>query len=60
MSGLKIYLNKSVLFPLKECDQSTMNGVPVKKNVTYLGVIDKNEELCRALNFDPIVEQITK
>lgn len=33
------------LFPLKECDQAIMNGIPVKKNVTYLGtVVDKNEK----------------
>lgn len=61
MSGLKMNLNKSILFPLKECDESEMNGIPVKNTVTYLGVvIDKNEKLGSNLNFDPIVEQITK
>lgn len=60
-SALSKNLNKSVLFPLKECDQSVVNGIPVKKIVTYLGVvIDKNEKLHSDLNFDPIVEQITK
>lgn len=60
VSDLKMNLNKSVLFPLKECDQSPMNGIPVKKAVTYLGVIYKNEKHCSDLNFGPIVEQITK
>lgn len=38
------------LFPLKECDHARRNGIPVKKNVTYLGaVVDKNEKAWQQL-----------
>lgn len=35
VSGLKMNLNKSVLLPRTECDQSEVNGIPVKNTVTY-------------------------
>lgn len=61
VSGLKINLSKSVLFPLKECDLLEINGIPVKNMFTYLGiVINKNEKVHNSSNFDPIVEQIQK
>ncbi len=61
VSGLKMNLNKSVLLPIKGNDLSELNGIPVKNTVTYLGVhIDKNETNRCSLNFDPIIQQITK
>lgn len=61
VSGLKMNLSKSVLLPLRECNMSSINNIPVKSTFTYLGiVIDKNEKSRNNLNFDPIVEQITK
>lgn len=61
MSGLRINLNKSVLLPIKESDQSDLDGIPVKNTVTYLGVVvDKNENDRCNLNFNPITQQIAK
>ncbi len=61
VSGLSRNLNKSVLLPIKECDLSELDDIPVKNTVTYLGVvIDKNENNRCHLNFNPIIQQITK
>ncbi len=38
-------LDKSVLFPLKDCSSSEIENIPVKHKLTYLGVIIcKNEK----------------
>uniref|UniRef100_A0A3B3CA37 Reverse transcriptase domain-containing protein n=1 Tax=Oryzias melastigma TaxID=30732 RepID=A0A3B3CA37_ORYME len=61
VSGLKMNINKSVLFPLKDCDLSEINGISIKTSLTYLGIIiDKNETNRSDVNFKPITEQITK
>ena len=61
VSGLKINLNKSVLFPLKDSNLTEINGIPVKEKVTYLVVIiDKDKKLRSLSNLGPILEQITK
>uniref|UniRef100_A0A3P9LHW9 Reverse transcriptase domain-containing protein n=1 Tax=Oryzias latipes TaxID=8090 RepID=A0A3P9LHW9_ORYLA len=61
VSGLEMNLNKSVLFPLKDCASPEINGIPVKSSLTYLGIIiDKNEKNRSEVNFKPITEQIIK
>ncbi|CDQ93629.1 unnamed protein product [Oncorhynchus mykiss] len=50
--GLKININKSVLFPLKDCVLQEVYGIPIKDKVTYLGiVICKDEKQRSELNF---------
>lgn len=61
VSGLKININKSVLFPLKKSNLTEVNFIPVKDKVTYLGVIIEKDRKLRSLsNFGPVIEQITK
>lgn len=61
VSGLKMNLEKSVLFPLKDCSLLQIEGIPVKHQITYLGVvICKNEKQRSQLNFDPIIEKTKK
>lgn len=43
VSGLKINLDKSVLFPIKSCNLSSCYGIPIKEKVTYLGVVICND-----------------
>lgn len=44
VSGLKINLNKSVLFLLKESNLTEVNHKHIKNKVTYLGVIFEKED----------------
>lgn len=45
VSGLKMNCDKSVLFPLKDCSSTEIENIPVKHQLTYLGVvICKNEK----------------
>lgn len=61
VSGLKININKSVLFPLKDCVLQEVYGIPIKDKVTYLGiVICKDEKQRSELNFNPIIEKTKK
>ncbi len=39
VSGLKINIDNTVLFPLKYCSSSEIENIPVKHKLTYLGVI---------------------
>lgn len=39
VSGLKINLDKSVLFPIKPCNLLNCGGILIKEKVTYLGII---------------------
>lgn len=49
-SGLKLNLS------IKECAAPTVYNIPVKSEVTYLGiVITKNQERRSSLNFDPAI-----
>uniref|UniRef100_A0A8C6S964 Reverse transcriptase domain-containing protein n=1 Tax=Neogobius melanostomus TaxID=47308 RepID=A0A8C6S964_9GOBI len=60
VSGLRMNLNKSVLLPLKNCDDLEIHGIPVKRTITYLGVVLNSNQILRcSLNFDPIINQIT-
>ena len=57
VSGLKINLDKSVLFPLKDCSSTEIEHIPVKP-LTYLGVVIRKTEKQRSqLNFEPIIER---
>lgn len=61
VSGLRMNLNKSVLFPIKNSDLVQLDNIPVKKSVTYLGVvIDKNADNRCELNYNPIIQQVSK
>lgn len=45
VSDLKMNCNKSVLFPLKDCSSTEIENIPVKHQLTYLGlVVCKNEK----------------
>ncbi len=61
VSGLRKNLNKSVLFPVKKCDLSQLDNIPVKNSVTYLGVvIDKNVNNRCNLSYNAIIHQVNK
>jgi len=61
VSGLGMNMNKSVLFPLKECSLTNLCNIPIENQVTYLGVvICKNENLHNDLNFNPIINKTSK
>uniref|UniRef100_A0A3P9L5I7 Reverse transcriptase domain-containing protein n=1 Tax=Oryzias latipes TaxID=8090 RepID=A0A3P9L5I7_ORYLA len=60
-SGLKLNINKCELLPISECDHSVLHGIPVKSQITYLGImISKNTEDRCNLNFNPIIEKTKK
>lgn len=47
------------MLPLKKCDLLEIHDIPVKKNVTYLGVIlDFNQNNRCSINFEPIIKQV--
>lgn len=57
ISGLK--MNKSTLFSLKDCFLKEICGIPIKDDVTYLGIkVCKDLNRRSLLNFDPIIEKI--
>jgi len=59
VSGLKLNLNKCELFPLKNCELLDINGIPVKKVITYLGIkICKDEKERGQLNFQSVVKKV--
>lgn len=61
VSGLSLNIKKCELFSLKDCDLDEINGIPVKKVITYLGIkICKNEIDRGNLNFPPIIEKMKK
>lgn len=56
VSGLRMNLNKSVLFPIKKCDLVQLDNIPVKNSPTYLvSVIGKNAKIHCDLNYNPII-----
>lgn len=58
VSDLKMNINKSVLFPLKECNLTDLHGIPIKHTFTYLGVvIHKDEHVRSVLNFKTIIDK---
>jgi len=57
-SGLCLNINKCELLPLKECNIQTICNIPVKDEVTYLGiVISKDQKKRCPLNFSPIIKK---
>ncbi len=61
VSGLRMNMDKSVLFPLKKCSLTHFHNIPIKNQVTYLGVvICKDEYLRNDLNFSPIISKTNK
>ena len=61
VSGLRMNLIKSALFPIKECNLSELDNIPVKNSITYSGVvIDKNEKNRYSLNYNTIIQQVSK
>lgn len=46
VSGLLLNINKCELLPIKKCAASSICNIPIKENVTYLGIkILKNTKL---------------
>lgn len=57
-SGLCLNLKKCELFALKECAVSSINSIPVKEKVNYLGiVVTKNHQERGDLNFNPMIKK---
>lgn len=55
-SGLNLNLNKCELLAIKTCPSLSLYGIPVKSQVTYLGIsICKDDKVRCRLNFDPVV-----
>uniref|UniRef100_A0A3P9LB20 Reverse transcriptase domain-containing protein n=1 Tax=Oryzias latipes TaxID=8090 RepID=A0A3P9LB20_ORYLA len=61
VSGLRLNLNKCELLPVKDCALESICNIPVKENVTYLGIIisKNNSERC-SLNFTPLIDKAKK
>ncbi len=54
-------MNKCELMSLKQCDLPSICGIPIKNEVTYLGIkIVKDEERRCELNFSPIIDKTKK
>ncbi len=53
-SGLKLNLDKCELLAIETCSSPSLYSIPVKSQVTYLGVSKDDKARCR-LNFDPVV-----
>lgn len=57
-SGLCLNMSKCELMAIKECDMLSIDGIPVKKQVVYLGItITKDDSARCSLNFDPVIEK---
>lgn len=60
-SGLKLNLKKCELLAVKDCDVSNIYDIPVKVQVTHLGIIiTKDQNIRSPLNFSPIIEKNKK
>lgn len=60
-SGLLLNINKCELLPIKKCAASSICNIPIKENVTYLGIkIIKDTKLRCQENFNPIMEKTKK
>ncbi len=54
-------MNKCELLSLKQCDLPSICGIPIKNEVTYLGIkIVKDEERRCELNFSPVIDKTKK
>jgi len=55
-SGLHLNINKCELMSIKSCNVPSICNIPVKDQVTYLGiVINKDQKTRCKLNFDPLI-----
>lgn len=60
-SGLYLNINKCELMAIKECSKSTLHGIPIKNEVTYLGIkITKDQHKRTLSNFKPILLKAQK
>ncbi len=60
-SGLCLNINKCELMSIKHCGVSSICNIPVKDQVTYLGiVINKDQKTRCKLNFDPLIVKSQK
>lgn len=60
-SGLHLNVNKCELMAVKECNAVSISNIPVKEQVTYLGiVITKDQNLRCSINFNPIIDKTKK
>lgn len=60
-SGLYLNINKCELMSVKSCNAPSICNIPVKDQVTYLGiVINKDQKIRCKLNFDPLIMKTQK
>uniref|UniRef100_A0A3B3I0R1 Reverse transcriptase domain-containing protein n=1 Tax=Oryzias latipes TaxID=8090 RepID=A0A3B3I0R1_ORYLA len=60
-SGLTLNLNKCEILPVKNCLLTSIQGIPVKTSVTYLGIqITKDMQSRCSTNFSPIIDKTKK
>ncbi len=60
-SGLCLNINKCELMSIKHCGVPSICNIPVKDQVTYLGiVINKDQKTRCKLNFDPLIVKSQK
>ncbi len=60
-SGLCLNINKCELMSIKECSKSSICGIPIKNEVTYLGIIiTKDPQKQTSLNLIPVIQKTQK
>lgn len=57
-SGLCLNLNRCELFALKNCDVTSINDIPVKEKVSFLGILVTKDQQDRCnLNFGTMIKK---
>ena len=57
-SGLYLNINKCELIAVKDCVTPSYYGIPVKEELTYLGItITKDQKSRGLLNFNPLIKK---
>ena len=60
-SGLYLNINKCELIAVKDCVTPSYYGIPVKEELTYLGItITKDQKSRGSLNFNPLIKKTQK
>uniref|UniRef100_A0A8K9UN26 Reverse transcriptase domain-containing protein n=1 Tax=Oncorhynchus mykiss TaxID=8022 RepID=A0A8K9UN26_ONCMY len=60
-SGLYLNINKCELIAVKDCVTPSYYGIPVKEELTYLGItITKDQKSRGFLNFNPLIKRTQK
>lgn len=60
-SGLYLNIKKCELFAIKDCNESSVQNIPVKERICYLGVLITKDpkERCN-LNYQPLIDKTEK